>query len=127
MKRFETVKAATGNRRKRFLIWPIIILAMVVTPNSFGTEATEVVKESRNERPSWTPDGKRIVFNSSRDGNFDLYIMNKDGSGQTNLTNSGVHELFPSVSRHGDKVAFVGAARRRGNYDIYVMDIDGSH
>ncbi|MCK5566843.1 MAG: PD40 domain-containing protein, partial [Actinomycetia bacterium] len=32
--------------------------------------------------PSWSPDGKMIAFNSYRDGNTEIYVMNADGSGQ---------------------------------------------
>ena len=38
--------------------------------------------------PSWSPDGTRIVFDSTRDGNREVYLMNADGSGQRNLTHN---------------------------------------
>ena len=37
---------------------------------------------------SWSPDGKKIAFRSNRDGNYEIYVMNADGSEQTNLTNN---------------------------------------
>jgi len=42
----------------------------------------------RNENPCWSFDGTRLVFQSERDGNFEIYAMNVDGSGQTRLTGS---------------------------------------
>ena len=42
----------------------------------------------RDENPRWSPDGNYLVFQSERDGNFELYSMSKDGSNQTRLTNS---------------------------------------
>jgi Tol biopolymer transport system component len=39
--------------------------------------------ESVDENPSWSPDGERIGFDSTRDGNLEVYVMNADGSGQT--------------------------------------------
>ena len=41
---------------------------------------------ARNRAPSWSPDGRKIAFVSTRDGNQEIYVMNADGSGQQNLT-----------------------------------------
>jgi Tol biopolymer transport system component len=54
-----------------------------------------------NVGPEWSPDGRRILFVSSRDDlvhrTFDLFVMNADGSGQRNLTHTpGVSEYSPS-------------------------------
>ena len=38
--------------------------------------------------PTWSPDGTKIAFMSSRDGNPESYLINVDATGQTNLTNS---------------------------------------
>ena len=38
--------------------------------------------------PAWSPDGSKIAFESGRDGNLEIYVMNADGSGQTRLTNN---------------------------------------
>jgi Tol biopolymer transport system component len=62
----------------------------------------------------------RIVFLSERDGNAEIYAMNADGSGQTNLTNSAAIDTQPAVSPTGEQIAFTR------NGDIYVMNADGS-
>jgi Tol biopolymer transport system component len=38
--------------------------------------------------PSWSPDGRRIVFDSTRDGNREVYVMNADGTAQRNVTHN---------------------------------------
>ena len=43
-------------------------------------------------------DGGRIAFASRRDGNFEIYVMNADGSGVTNLTNEPEHDWAPDWS-----------------------------
>ena len=36
----------------------------------------------------WSPDSRRIAFESYRDGNLELYVLNADGSGLTRLINN---------------------------------------
>ena len=45
-----------------------------------------------------SPDGSKIAFESSRDGNYEIYIMNLDGSGQARLTDNPAADKFPSFS-----------------------------
>lgn len=79
-----------------------------------------------------TPEPKeagRIVFVSDREGNYEIYIMNLDGSEQTNLTNNPANDWFPTRSPDGKKIAF--ASDRDGKVDIkdraiYLMNIDGT-
>jgi Tol biopolymer transport system component len=66
----------------------------------------------------------KIAFVSNRDGNYEIYIMNADGSGQTRLTNTPAEDRYPSWSPDGRRIAF--ASDRDGNMEIYVMNADGS-
>ena len=43
----------------------------------------------------WSPDGKQIIFYSTRDGNAELYVMNADGSNQTRLTDNPANDYAP--------------------------------
>ena len=70
------------------------------------------------------PPAGRIVFESNRDGNLEIYRMNADGSAPTRLTNDPATDNTPSISPDGRKVAF--SSDREGSADIYVMNIDGS-
>ena len=45
---------------------------------------------------TWTETSLRIAFSSARDGNYEVYVMNADGSGQTRLTDDPSGDTFPS-------------------------------
>ena len=66
----------------------------------------------------------RIAFESKRDGNYEIYVMNGDGSEQTRLTNNQWDDFNPAWSPDGMRIAF--SSERDGNWDIYVMNSDGS-
>lgn len=66
-----------------------------------------------------------IVFQSSRDGNFEIYSMNSDGTNQQRLTNSPTNDVSPCWSPDGTTIAF--ASDRTGNWEIYSMHSDGSN
>ena len=66
------------------------------------------------------------MFLSDRgNANFRIYVMETDGSNQTNLTSSTAWHEDPSWSPDGSKIAFT--AFREDSFDIYVMDADGSN
>jgi Tol biopolymer transport system component len=64
----------------------------------------------------WSPDGQEIVFHSNRDGNFEIYVMNADGSGTRRLTQYPGVDMFPDWSPDGQEIVF------RRDQDIYVMN-----
>ena len=74
--------------------------------------------------PALTPESGRIAFASDRDGNFEIYVMNADGSGQTRLTHNDASDSFPRWSPDARRIMF--ASTRDGDWDIYVMNADGS-
>ena len=61
---------------------------VLTTPPDFVHEMT----------PAWSADGARIAFATTRDGqtNYEIYVMNADGTGQTRLTNNTAHESLPA-------------------------------
>jgi TolB protein len=74
-------------------------------------------------RPSFSPDGRRIVFTSRRDRDYEIYVMDADGSGQRRLTYSRGIDTNAVFSPDGRRIAFT--SNRDGNYEIYVIDADG--
>lgn len=55
--------------------------------------------KGKNLNPAWSPDGSKIAFVSTRDGNFEIYSMNANGSNQKRLTNTPDKEMFPTWGR----------------------------
>jgi len=73
--------------------------------------------------PDWSRDS--ILYDSDRDGNHEIYVMNEDGrGGWKRLTNDTATDAAPAWSPDGTRVAF--HSDRDGNDEIYVMDADGS-
>jgi Tol biopolymer transport system component len=82
----------------------------------------------------WSADGRRIVFDSSRDQDpdgvsscGDLFVMNADGSDLTRLTNGPASDCGPSFTPDGRHILFFSdRAQLGGDSDLYVMNLDGS-
>jgi pimeloyl-ACP methyl ester carboxylesterase len=77
-----------------------------------------------NAYPRLSSDGSRIVFQSNRSGKWQIYVMNRDGSGQQALTRDSFNNNFVDWSADDGKIAFV--SDRDGNEEIYLMNADGS-
>jgi len=90
------------------------------------------VQPGENSHPSWSPDGSQIAFQSKRDtnlnpqdDNFDIYVMNSDGSDIRQLTTHSADDSEPGWSPDGRRIAFL--SERSGQDEIYLMDTDGSN
>jgi Tol biopolymer transport system component len=70
----------------------------------------------------WSPDGAKILYGA----NSDIYVMNADGSQQTNITHSEYSELYPRWSPDGSKIAYIGGPDD-SKWEIYVMDANGAN
>lgn len=73
-------------------------------PTDPGTNLT-ANSDFRDEAPSWSPDGSKLAFHSNRNGDFDIFLMNADGSGQVAVTADQHSDGFPVFSPTGERLA----------------------
>jgi TolB protein len=96
--------------------------------NADGTAVTRLTSNAGafDNAPSWSPDGSRIAFVSSAGGSEDIYVVNVDGSGLTNLTNDSNSDGAPAWSPDGSMIAFVKYLSYWEGAHIFLMRADGS-
>jgi TolB protein len=76
------------------------------------------------DHPVISPDGRRLVFVSEKDGNLDIFMKpNPTGAAIQKLTTHGAADIHPVFSPDGKRIAF--ATKRSGNYDIFILSSAG--
>jgi len=73
--------------------------------------------------PVFSPDGRKIAFESNEDGDLEIYVINLDGTGKKQLTFNDVDDGHPVFSPDGKRIAFTSLID--GNFEICLMDADG--
>jgi TolB protein len=69
--------------------------------------------------------GQRVAFMSARDGNWEVYRVNMDGSGLQRLTSNAAQDGLPTWAPDGSSIAFV--SNRGGGWAVWVMNADGDN
>jgi len=103
--------------------------------NADGSDKKRIVRNNAtNWAPSWHPDGKRLIFSSNMDDwhadlgkfghNFELYLVNIDGTGLERLTFNNVFDSFPMFSPDGRKLSFASNRdpKKPRETDIFIAD-----
>jgi TolB protein len=90
-----------------------------------GSNLTLLTEDAYDPHCDWSPDGKKIIFEAEGPRSHDVYVINTDGSGRTNLTDDSELDIDPAWSPDGKKIAFA-SYRAGSSNDIYTMDADGS-
>jgi TolB protein len=90
-----------------------------------GSAARQVTDNLSDTNPAASPDGAKIAFMSLRTGNWNIFVMNRDGSHVVNLTPDNCNAGLPAWSPDGRSIAF--ASDRNGAWGLWIMAADGSH
>ncbi len=94
---------------------------------SNGGGETKISTEVGDTAPSPSPDGRKIAFMSSGRGatNWEIWVMNVDGSSPVRLTQNGNNDGLPTWSPDGKSIAYLSDAE--GAWSVWVMNADGSN
>jgi Tol biopolymer transport system component len=76
-------------------------------------------------RPIWSPDGQQIAYQSNRNGNFSIWLMDANGENQREITPGDSDDRHPAWSPDGQRLAFDSDAS--GSREIWVIDQDGQN
>ncbi len=90
----------------------------------YSASGTRRITKVVDAYPMLSPDGSRIVFQSNRTGNFELYTAKPDGSDLVQLTKTPYDEGTPIWSPNGTLLTY--GAEIDGNADVFVMNADGT-
>jgi len=108
--------------------WRSLIAIGAIVAAALGVAAWRYLATrppTRDGAPSWSPDGRSLVFYSERtNGKADLFVINADGTGLRDLNpTERADEGAPAFSPDGNRIAFDSDAG--GNFEIWVMDAAG--
>jgi serine/threonine protein kinase len=96
----------------------------IIVMNADGTFPRQIAAGSTETNPEASPDGSQVTFMSQRDGNWEIYVVNLDGSRLSRLTHNPANDGLPAWSPDGKHIAFV--SDRDGSWAIWAMRPDGS-
>jgi len=107
----------------RVLYFALAVMLLTAHASAIGASPIRQLTSSTatNVRPSWSPDGKSIAFQSNRDGPYHIYVMNTDGSNLRQLTSGDNDDRHPNWSPDGKTIAVdTGEEIRR---EIALIDV----
>jgi len=76
-------------------------------------------------QPSWSPDGRHIAYASPEDGDYEITVINTNGSGRRQLTHNSGNDVLPTWSADGNFI-FYRTDQNGTGWAIYQMRSDGS-
>jgi Tol biopolymer transport system component len=109
--------------------WTLVFEAAnsIWTYNRLSGSGLRLTNLTGDSRARFSPNGSKIVFQSVRDGQSEIYVMNSDGTNQTRLTNNPAWDSAPAWSPDGTKILFTSLRDDGITPALYLMNADGSN
>jgi TolB protein len=88
-----------------------------------GSSVIQLTNDPADDvQPSFSPDGSKITFSSSRAGNWDIYVMDADGKHVEQLTSGLAQDLHPTFSPDGNRLAYCSLTHS-GQWEIWLLNL----
>ena len=100
-----------------------IVIADMTTKKPGVDQVLLTEHEAGDQRARWSPDGAKILFESNRDGDWEIFVMDADGENLKQLTENDETDRNAEWS----KSTIVFESKRDGNWEIYGMALDGNN
>jgi TolB protein len=97
---------------------------VLARPNGEAASKVATSTNGLSWYPAFSPDGRRLLFESSRDAFRELYLYSLDDGGLVRLTDNREGNFDGAWSSDGRRIAF--ASSRHGQLDLFVMNADGT-
>jgi hypothetical protein len=78
----------------------------LIVANADGANPQQITTHANDAAPRWSPNGGQITFHSDRDGNWEIYVINADGSWLRRITINPTTDIMPVWSPDGLRIAF---------------------
>ena len=112
----------------RYILIAVLLFNAIIlfAQNKINYAVPEKITKVIDAYPQLSPDGSKIVFQSNRMGNWDIFITDTTGTNIKQLTSGSLNEVTPKWSPDGKKIVYCIDVDTV-NSDIYLMDADGAN
>jgi Tol biopolymer transport system component len=100
-----------------------LVTAIWTVPIAGGQARRLTGDDTDATQPAWSPDGRTLVFQAYRDGNYHLHTVRPDGSSLTQLTSGPFDHREPKFAPDGATIVFSSDRGGTGGYGIHTLDV----